>query len=192
VIRIVIVDDHPALRAGLQTVLRAEPGLVLAGEAAGEDDLWPLLHRARPDLVLLDYHLEGLDGLQLCYAIKRQVLAPRVLLYSAYASPALAIPAVLAGADGLVSKALAARELFDAIRGVVRGEPYLPPVSREMLDEAYRRVDTEEAPLLGMLLDGTPVAEVAETVGVDPEQVHRRTVRMLQDLRVHVPETAVR
>jgi DNA-binding NarL/FixJ family response regulator len=190
VIRIVIVDDHPALRAGLQTVLRGEPGLVLAGEAEGEEDLWPLLHRSRPDLVLLDYHLERSDGLQLCYAIKRNVVAPRVLMYSAYASGALAIPATIAGADGLVSKALGARDLFDAIRSVARGERQLPAVTRPLLEEAYERVGEDDRPLLGMLLDGTPVGDVANTLAVPAEQIQRRTRRMLQQLRVHVPEPA--
>ena len=91
-IRIAIVDDHPALRAGLRTVIDAEPGLVFAGESNGqEESLWPLLRRTRPDLVLLDYHLPESDGLQLCYRIKRQITPPKVLVYSAYASPALAL-----------------------------------------------------------------------------------------------------
>lgn len=79
-IRVMLVDDHPALRAGLQTVLRAEPGIVPVGAASGEHDLWPLLHRARPDVVILDYHLPGTDGFLLCHKIKAGVLPPAVLL----------------------------------------------------------------------------------------------------------------
>src|ERR671918_3031462 len=102
-IRVVIVDDHPALRAGLRTVLEAEPGIVVAGETDGDEErLWPLLNHVKPDLVLLDYHLPRGDGLQLCYRIKQQVPAPKVVIFSAYASPTLALPATLAHADGLL------------------------------------------------------------------------------------------
>jgi DNA-binding NarL/FixJ family response regulator len=63
-IRIAVIDDHPALRAGLRTVIDAEPGLVFVGESAGdEESVWPLLRRTEPDLILLDYHLPHGDGL---------------------------------------------------------------------------------------------------------------------------------
>ncbi|MBA3748452.1 MAG: response regulator transcription factor [Solirubrobacterales bacterium] len=95
-IRILIVDDHPAMRAGLTAVLRAEPGFVPLDVATSDSDLWPMLNRTKPDIVVLDYHLPGDDGLVLCRAIKRRLPAPAVLLYSAYADAALTIPARLA------------------------------------------------------------------------------------------------
>jgi len=121
-IRIVIVDDHPALRAGLHTVIDSEPGLVFAGESSGsEESLWPLLRSVRPDVVLLDYHLPKGDGLQLCYRITRERPAPRVAIFSAYAGPELLVAARLAGAAALLGKGMGARELFEAIRRVKRG-----------------------------------------------------------------------
>ena len=80
-IRVVVVDDHPALRAGLQTVLDSEPGIVFAGESSGsEESVWPICCAARPDLVLLDYHLPRGDGLQLCYRIKQRCSARAVIV----------------------------------------------------------------------------------------------------------------
>ena len=130
-IRVVVIDDHPALRAGLQTVLDAEPGIVFAGESGGdEESVWPLLNRVEPDLILLDYHLPRGDGLQLCYRIKQQVPAPRVIIFSAYASPSLALPASLAQADGLLAKGRRrARPLHASARSYA-GERLLPPISR--------------------------------------------------------------
>lgn len=186
-IRLVIVDDHPALRAGLSAVLRAEPGLVPLGSATNAAELEPLLARTHPDVVVLDYHIPGEDGLQICRRLKRMLPAPSVLLYSAYADGSLAIPAVLAGADGLVHKGAAAQELYDAIRSVARGDAVLPPVTREQLEQANGCLDTDDLPILGMLLDGTPGPEIAATMGLDVQAYAERVERMIARLRVAIP-----
>jgi DNA-binding NarL/FixJ family response regulator len=129
---------------------------------------WPALHRTRLDVVVLDYHLPGDDGLVLCRRIKREIPVPRVLLYSAYADASLTIPALLAGADGLVNKAAPAAELYDAIRRIRRGERVLPPISRELLDAAGSELDPAELPILGMMLEQTPVGEIARRSAPDP------------------------
>jgi DNA-binding NarL/FixJ family response regulator len=186
-IRILIVDDHPAMRAGLTAVLRAEPGFVPLDAATSDTDLWPTLNRTKPDVVVLDYHLPGDDGLVLCRAIKRRLPAPAILLYSAYADAALTIPARLAGVDGLVSKSAPANELYDAIRRVTRGERVLPPISRELLDNAGNLLDAEELPILGMTLEDTPLLEIASTLGVEPAQIAHRLDRMIKRLKVEIP-----
>jgi DNA-binding NarL/FixJ family response regulator len=186
-IRILIVDDHPAMRAGLTAVLRAEPGFVPLDAAASVSDLWPTLNRTRPDVVVLDYHLPGDDGLVLCRRIKRQLPAPAVLLYSAYADGSLTIPARLAGIDGFVGKAAPASELYDAIRRLARGERVLPPISREMLDDAGNRLGPDELPILGMMIDDTPLLEIAATLGIEPIEVAHRIDRMIKRLKVDIP-----
>lgn len=187
-IRILVVDDHPAMRAGLTAVLRAEHDLVPLDVAASVDDLWPALHRTKPDVVVLDYHLPEDDGLVVCRRIKRMVPAPSVLLYSAYADASLTIPALLAGVDGLVSKSVPAGELYDAIRRVAGGERVLPPISRELFDAAGTELEPEELPILGMVtLEDTPIAEMAEALGVDPAEISRRIDRMIQRLKIEVP-----
>jgi DNA-binding NarL/FixJ family response regulator len=186
-IRILIVDDHPAMRAGLTAVLRSEPGFVPLDAATSERDLWPMLNRTKPDVVVLDYHLPGDDGLVLCRRIKRTVPAPAVLLYSAYADAALTIPARLAGVDGLVSKSAPANELYDAIRRVARGERVLPAISRELLDGAGNRLGPEELPILGMTIEDTPLKEIAATLNVEPAEIARRVDRMIKRLKIDVP-----
>ena len=184
---ILIVDDHPALQAGLMAVLRSEPGLVPIATAQGEEDLWPALRRSRPDVVLLDYHLPPSDGLVLCRQIKRQIPAPAVLLFSAYADAKLVVPAKLAGADGVVSKAVPAPELYDAIRTVAAGGEVMPPVEPQLISEASAKLDDADLPILGMVLDGTPHAEIATTLQIEPHELRRRLDGMIARLRVDVP-----
>jgi DNA-binding NarL/FixJ family response regulator len=187
-IRVVVVDDHPALRAGLHTVLDAEPGLVYAGESNGEEEhIWPILTRVRPDLLLLDYHLPRGDGLQLCYRIKQQVPAPKVALFTAYASPSLALPASLACADAVLDKGLGARELFESIRRVNAGERLVPAVSQALLEDTARRLDREERTIMCMLLDGASHRDVAGVMQMDPRQVRHTVQRILSVLRLEMP-----
>jgi DNA-binding NarL/FixJ family response regulator len=187
VIRILIVDDHPALRAGLTAVLRSEPGIVPLEAASSVSGLWPALHRTRPDVVVLDYHLPGDDGLVVCRRIKRQLPPPAVLLYSAYADASLTIPALLAGVDGLVSKAAPANELYDAIRRVARGQRVLPPISRQLLDAAGAELEPDELPILGMALENTPLTDMASALAVHPTDVEHRIDRMIKRLKVDIP-----
>jgi DNA-binding NarL/FixJ family response regulator len=190
-IRILFVDDHPALRAGLETVIAREPGLVAVGAAAGEADVGPVLARTRPDLVLLDYHLPTTNGLVLCHRIKRTVPPPRVILYSAYADASMTVPALLAGADAVLSKSVRAYELFAAIRAVMVGERVLPSPSPDQFTEAAARLPDEDVPILGMLVEGTPPGDIADALRVAPRVVIARIERMLGRLRVEVPASAV-
>jgi len=189
-IRIALVDDHPALVAGLTAVLRAEPGLLPVGTAADAAEAEHLLYRTQPDLVLLDYHLPGGDGLQLCQRIKRNPPAPKVLIYSAYADAWLGFATRAAGADGVASKGVPARELYELIRRVAGGESVLPPVTHDQLHEAAGRLDDEDLPLLSLLVDGTPPHEIAETLRIRPADISHRVDRVLGRLRVDVPAPA--
>jgi DNA-binding NarL/FixJ family response regulator len=115
-IRVLVVDDHPVLRAGLEAVLRAEPGFVCVGGAEDGEAMWRMLRRTRPDVVVLDHRLGDEDGVELCRALRAEPVAPSVLLYTADPTPALERSALGAGASGLIDKAVDVDALFDAIR----------------------------------------------------------------------------
>ena len=179
-----IVDPQPAVRAGLTLLLRAEPGLVPVGSAAGAEDGLELVSRMRPSVVLLEHRLLDGDGLALCRRIKALPDGPRVIIYTAEIDP---LTARVAGADGLVDKAAEPAELFEAVRVVARGGFALPPLEREDLDAAAHRIDPEDLALLAMLVDGTPAGDVAETLRLDRRRVGRRIERMLGRLRAGTP-----
>lgn len=189
-IRIMVVEDHPAMRAGLTGVLTAEPHLVPLAVAACADEILPALQRARPDVVLLDYHLPGSDGLAICAMLKRDAPAPAVLLYSAFASGRLAIPAILAGADGVLHKSAPAPDLYRAIRMVACGERVMPAISGELLALAGDRLDPADRPLLCMAVDGSGPAAIGRALGSTPAAICARIDGMIERLKVSVPDAS--
>jgi DNA-binding NarL/FixJ family response regulator len=183
-IRVAIVDDHHAVRLGLHTALRSEPGLIPVGTAAGATDLEPLLYRTAPDVVLLDYYLDaGQDGLAICRAIKSSVPSPAVVIYSAYADDSMVVPAIVAGADGVVHKGVPALELFEAIRTVASGASALPPVSGPLLRSAAMALAPEDLSILSMLVARTPPMDIRRTLRIEQAELNARIGRMLGALK---------
>src|SRR4051812_17698233 len=164
-------------------MLRAEPGLIPVGAADGSHDGLELAERRRPDVVLLDPQLLDGDGLAVCRRLRAADHPPSVVLYTAGGDPTLSVTARVAGADGLVDKAAAATELYDAIRCVARGGSALPALDRAQLDAAAHRVEGEDLALLAMLVDRTPPADVADTLRLDRRRLGRRIERLLVRLR---------
>jgi len=187
VITVAVIDDHHAIRLGLRAALLSEPGLEPVGSAADAREAAVLLYRTRPNVVLLDYHLPGIDGLTLCRRIKSEIPAPAVVLYSAFADPAMTVPAIVAGADGIIHKGGETRELFDAIRRTARGEAALPPVSEPLLEAAGQTLDGEDLPVLGMLVNRTPTSDIAQAMRIGRAELEQRIARMLKRLKVSVP-----
>ena len=177
--RIMLVDDHAAVRAGLETVLAQEPDLIPVAATEGHEELWPLFNRTRPDLVLLDYHLPGQSSLLICRRLKAMVPAPHVAFYSAYADASLTVCLRLAGADGLASKGAPARELLEVVRRVAAGERVLPPLSSDLQAAAVDSLAPDERVTVGLLLSGATTADVAEVLREDAIQANARIERLL-------------
>jgi DNA-binding NarL/FixJ family response regulator len=95
-VRVLVVDDHPALRAGLEGLLSDEPGVECIGALDSTDGLLAAVHDLRPDVVVLDYALGADDGLTTCFRLKQQPHPPAVVLYSAYVDGVFAVPAAIA------------------------------------------------------------------------------------------------
>ena len=182
-IRVAFLDDHPAVRAGLQAILATEPDVRLVGFAVGEHELWPLLERTHPAVVILDLHHPGRDGLALCLQIKRQPDAPAVLLYSAYTPAALVVAAAVAGADAIVSKSSAAATLLEAIRTVARRNPRtIPTITPKMKADAAARLDPAGHAIFAMRVAGDSPVEIATTLGVPDTTISNRIAAIVAKL----------
>jgi DNA-binding NarL/FixJ family response regulator len=174
-IRVAFLDDHPAVRAGLQAILATEPDLKAVGFASGEEELWPLLQRTHPDVIILDGHHSGLDGLHLCVQIKRWLTAPAVVLYSAAINTGVLVAAAVAGAGAVVSKSSSNAALLEAIRAVARSRLTLPEVSPRMKAEAAARLDPADHAILAMRLADVHPVQIATTLGVSEAAIANRT-----------------
>ena len=181
--RLLMVDDHAAVRGGLGALLAGEPDLEPVGSAAGAREALELARRLHPHVAIVDFQLGDRDGLTLCRQLKQLVSPTRVLLYSAYADGPLALAAVIAGADGVVHKAALAEHLCEAIRVVAAGGsavPAISPASHAMVAEC---LEPEDLPILAMLVAGTDPAEIADVLGVPPDWLDARRWAMVERLR---------
>jgi two-component system, NarL family, response regulator DevR len=182
-INVAILDDHPAVLAGLRRLIEAEPDLFVAAAAPTAPQLARRLGTVRPDVLVLDFELARGDGLSQCRRVKNRPCPPGVVVYSAYASPALTLAARAAQADALVDKSSPVDELLTAIRLVAAGGTLLPEVPREAYDAAVSRIDDEDLPVLAMLLDREPVTAIADALRCDPSEVAWRAQRIVGRLR---------
>jgi DNA-binding NarL/FixJ family response regulator len=184
-IRVLVVDDHAAVRLGIQRLLDARPAFDLtAALASGREAIAEVA--ARPvDVAVLDYQLgRGQDGLTLAGTLKSLGAPPRVLIYSAYADAPLALAAMVGGADGLLSKAGLGDELCDAIRQVSTGRRVMPAVPQVLLDSVGARLAlTEpERALMRMLVDDIPAADIAAELGMSDRELRERRRAILHAL----------
>jgi DNA-binding NarL/FixJ family response regulator len=177
-----IVDDHPAMRSGLTTVLEEEPDLVPVGAAPGVFEAQHMFESTRPDVVMLDFHLPGQSSFEFVRWLQGRPLPPRVLLYSAHAGPRLALCALLAGTDGMLSKGSDARELVMGIRTAARGGPVPGAEASELLLAAHEHVSEVDLPLVAMVAHGASLEEVAKVEGEEPMALRNRINRILGQL----------
>jgi DNA-binding NarL/FixJ family response regulator len=178
---LVLVDDHPAVRAGLRGLLEDERDLRVVATAATAREGFEAIADLRPQLALLDHHLPDDDGLSLCLRTRTLDTPPRVAVYSAFADDAMAVRAAIAGADAVVAKATAPRALLEVLRAVGAGRARIGLDARA-LHHAGSRLEPEDLPILGMLAHGVSAAEIAGTMGLEPEWLLARRWAMLSKL----------
>src|SRR3954447_24375419 len=136
---IVIVDDHPAVRAGLRGLIDDELDLRVAATAATAREGFEAIVDTRPQVAVVDLHLPDDDGPSLCLRTRGLPEPPRVIIYSAFADAALAVRAVIAGADAVLPKHAPPRALLAVLRGELR--PELDPRALRAMGERLEPAD---------------------------------------------------
>ncbi len=181
--RIALLDDHPAVLAGLRRIIDAEPDLEVVAAAETAPGVAEQLSGGGVDVLIADYDLGRSDGLAHCLRAKRRHGAPAVIIYSAYGGPALVLAARAAGADAIVDKAEPVERLLTAIRAVAAGRRVLPDVPPQAFEVAVARLEDDDLPVFAMLLDGETPQAIAQTMSTSRSDVDRRAQRIVGRLR---------
>ena len=182
-IRVLLVDDHPAVRLGMRQLIDDQPDMHVVVAAADADEAlnqpeWPI------DVAIVDYHLgEAEDGLWLTTELKGIPTPPRVLVYTAFADGALAVAALIAGADGLLGKHELGDELCCAIRRLARGQHNLPAISPSVAHAMRARLAGRDQAIFSMLLHGIAADAIANRLSITPGELHERRSFMLRALK---------
>ena len=152
-IRLLLADDQELVRTGFRLILNAEPDMVVAGEAADGAQAVDESARLRPDVVLMDVRMPGVDGIEATRRLGRIVPEPpRVIMLTTFDLDQYVYEALRAGASGFLLKDAPAAQLVDAIRVVAAGDALLAPgITRRMIAEFAKRPLPQNEPALADL-----------------------------------------
>ena len=196
-IRVLIVDDHPVVRAGLRIITEVDPGILVVGEAANGAEAMLAVQEHFPDVVLLDVRLPDRSGLDVCRELKRRSDAPHILFLTSFADNSLVMAAMQAGGDGYLLKDNEPRDIVAAIRTVLAGGMLFDPIVARAVDRELKTVLPGNAPgLLGELsqqerrvvsavADGKTDKEIAQMLSLQPKTVRNYLDRAFEKLRVN-------
>jgi DNA-binding NarL/FixJ family response regulator len=195
-IRILLVDDHAVLRAGLRALLNAEPDMEVVGEAANGREAVDEAERLRPDVIVMDLSMPVMGGLDATRQINEKGLQTRVLVLTVHAEQQYLLPVLQAGGAGYVLKQAADTELIQAIRTVHRGEAFLYPNAASMLLQDYRRrvsanedqfdgLSEREREVLKFTAEGFSSQEIADRLIISAKTVDTYRQRIMDKLNIH-------
>jgi DNA-binding NarL/FixJ family response regulator len=203
--RVIIADDHPLIRTGIRKVLDAAPDLRVVGEASDGIEATDLALRSDVDLAILDVAMPLRTGLQAARELAKRRPELRILMLSMHDTEDYCFQALKAGASGYVLKTVADRELVDACRAAMRGEPFLsPPAVRAVMraylddpDEASTHPLTDrELQVVKLVAEAHTNEQIARLLVISPRTVERHRENILAKLgmrdRVELTRWAIR
>jgi DNA-binding NarL/FixJ family response regulator len=190
-INVIVVDDHPIVRAGLAAILASTEDLRCigtVGEAAGALEL---AERLAPDVVLLDVSMPGSDGVSVTRELRRRGLPVRILVLTSFIDPDLVVAAVQAGADGYLLKDNEAETILDGVRAVAAGGTAVDPTVAQMLVAEVRghggrgHVLTErEREVLELVRDGNTNKSIGRRLQISERTVKAHVAHIFQRIGV--------
>ena len=195
-IRLVVADDHPIVRAGLTGLVATQPDFELVGEAADGAEAVAVTLRTRPDVLLVDLQMPGVDGIGAIRAVLAELPLLRVLVLTTYDSDGDVLRAVEAGATGYLLKETPSEELFRAIRATARGESALSPSVASRLVGRARRANEQalsprELEVLALVARGTSNKLIARDLRISETTVKTHLLHIFTKLGVDDRTAAV-
>lgn len=195
-ITVVIVDDHPVVRSGLQALLAGEPTLTVVGSAASGEEALTLVAALNPDVVLCDLRLgDGMDGVAVTEILRRAGDRPAVLILTTYDNDGDIVRAVMAGAAGYLRKDADPDQIAAGIRDAAAGRLVLSPEQErrvaERMTDGVPQLSDREHEVLTLVADGLANKEIARTLFISEATVKTHLVHIFGKLRVESRTSAV-
>ena len=190
-IRVMLVDDHTVVRSGLAAVLMAFDDLELVAEAGNGEEAIRLCEQQRPDVVMMDLMMPGMDGVDATKTIMERYPQTKIIALTSYKEKDLVEGALKAGAMSYLLKNVSAEELVTAIRGAVTGQPRLSPEAAQVLIQEVREPSSKsydlterEREILLLMIEGLPNIKIAERLHVSASTVKFHVSNVLSKLGV--------
>ena len=195
-IQVLLADDHTLVRAGFSRLLEGIPGIQVVGEASDGRDALEMIETKRPDMVLMDIGMTGLNGLEATARVTRDLPGIRVIILSMHSDKEYVLKALRAGASGYLLKDADINQLEMAIRAVAEGETFLSPsVSRHVISDYIQRVGSESSSreeltprqreILQLIAEGRSKQEIAQRLDVSVKTVETHRDQMMERLGIH-------
>jgi two-component system NarL family response regulator len=186
-LRVILIDDHAVMREALGSFLEKEGDIAIAGQAADGCTGLRLVEKLKPDVVLLDVAMRGMNGFDTAARIRQRHPRVKILALSAHADKRYVLEMLNSGASGYVTKSAAGRELLHALRAVARGEHYVSPelvgglvdsVGQPRRGAAARSLGRREREVLQLIAEGHRSPEIAAQlfISVGTVEAHRRNI----------------
>ena len=195
--RIVIVDDHPLFRKGLEDLIHSEGSFAVCGEAGNAAEAMEIIRKLNPDLAIVDLSLPGANGIELIKNVRAEFPKLPILVLSMHDESLYALRALRAGAGGYVMKHEAMANVIQAIREVFNDRPYLSPAmaaqvitkfahrNAEGAADPVERLSDRELEILELIGKGNEVRQIAKQLHLSPKTVetHRAHIKDKLDLK---------
>lgn len=195
-IRVLIADDHTIVRVGVRLLLQSEPDFEVVGEAVDGLEAMAAVVQLRPDVLLLDIAMPGLNGLEVTRRVRVECPDTQILVLTMHRSDEYFFELLKAGASGYVLKSAEASDLIGALRAVAAGEVFLhPAMATRLLKDYLHRVhepveggppalSPREKEILHLLAEGHSNKEIAERLVISPSTVHSHRTNLMQKLNL--------
>jgi DNA-binding NarL/FixJ family response regulator len=195
-LKVLLVDDHPFVREGIRSFLSDQPGFAVVGEASSADEALELAAEHKPDFILLDINMPGVNGIEIVGSLRKLLPGSKILMLTVHNSREYVLHVARSGAHGYLLKEAPPEELLQAIKAIQSGQRYYSSsVSSYVFDEYENKssgkkaderiLPPREVEVLILTARGKSVKEISDELNITPATVQTYRARIMEKLQIH-------